>query len=157
VGGLHLDSLPMAMAIGLLVISCGAIVAGWGNLSLARRMRTFQTTRGEVVAREVARMVGADVVEARWGKGGGYRPKVTYAYMVDGVAFSSDQTSHAHHGLRRSIAEQQLAAIPDEVVVHYNPAAPQEAYLQKHGTRLGSALIAGGVLGVMIGLIALLG
>jgi hypothetical protein len=60
-------------------------------------------------------------------------------------------------GLKRSVAEQRLAAIPDEVDVHYDPAAPQEAYLVKHSPAIGIALIAGGCVGALVGLVLALG
>jgi hypothetical protein len=81
---------------------------------------------------------------------------VTYAYAVDGASYTSDRSSYAHRGLKREIAERELAAIPDEVDVHYNPAAPQEAYLRMHGPGWGYVLIAGGCLGVVLALIGLL-
>jgi hypothetical protein len=143
-------------AIAILVISVGAIVAGRGYVSTAQEMRSFATTRGHVTAREVVMMAGLSR-EGRWGQGGNYRPKVTYDYTVDGVAYTSDRTTYAHRGLRRSLAEQQLAAIPDEVDVYYDPAAPKEAYLEKHSPTLGRYLLAGGGVGVLFGLILLLG
>jgi hypothetical protein len=146
----------VASAIALLVISLGAIVAGRGYVKTSRRMRSFQTTRGRVVAKELARVPGLSR-EGRWGKGGNYRPKVTYAYTVGGVAYTSDRSSYATRGLRQSVAEQQLAATPDEVDVYYDAAAPQEAYLELHTPRLGHFLVAGGLVGALIGLILLLG
>jgi hypothetical protein len=143
-------------AIALFVISLGAILAGRGYVTTARRMRTFATTRGRVTGREVVMIAGLGR-EGKWGQGGNYRPKVTYDYTVDGVAYTSDRTTYAHRGLRRSLAKQQLAAIPDEVDVYYDPAAPQEAYLQTHSPALGRYLLAGGGVGVLFALILLLG
>jgi hypothetical protein len=143
-------------AIAILVISLGAILAGRGYTQTAKKMRAFAATRGHVTAREVVMMAGLNR-EGRWGQGGNYRPKVTYDYTVDGVAYTSDKTTYAHHGLRRSLAEQQLAAIPDEVDVYYNPAAPEEAYLEKHTPALGRYLVVGGSIGMAFGLILLLG
>jgi hypothetical protein len=143
-------------AIALFVISLGAILAGRGYMRAARRMRSFATTRGRVTAREVVAMAGLSP-EGRWGQGGNYRPKVTYDYSVGGVTYTSDRTSYAHRGLKRSLAEQQVAAIPDDVDVYYNPAAPDEAYLEKHTTALGRYLVIGGGVGVLFALILLLG
>ena len=50
-----------------------------------------------------------------------------------------------------------LGAIPDEVEVHYDPAAPQEAFLETHAPRLGRALIAGGAIGALLGLAIIAG
>ena len=146
----------MAAAVALLVISLGAILAGRGYVKTARRMRGFATTRGRVVARELAPVSGG-TREGRWGRGGGYRPKVTYTYVVDGSSHTSDKTSYAHRGLKKSIAEQELAAIPDDVDVHYDPAAPDEAYLTTHTPRTGYWFIAGEVAGVLFALLLAVG
>jgi Protein of unknown function (DUF3592) len=145
----------MAGSIFMLVISLGMIVAGWGYVRMSRRMRTFQTTRGRVVGRELA-TVGADTREARWGSGGGYRPKVTYTYTVAGVEYTSDKSTYAHRGLKKRLAEQQLAAIPDEVDVHYDPASPATAFLEKHNPRLGYWLVGFGILFALIALISMI-
>jgi hypothetical protein len=146
----------VAAGIFLLVLSCAAIIAGRGYVKTARRMRAFRTTRGAVVARELLEVPG-DNREGRWGSGGGFAPKPTYTYSVDGVAHRSDRYSYAMTGLKRSVAEQRLAAIPDEVDVYYDPAAPQDAYLVKHTPTIGIALIAGGCVGALVGLVLALG
>jgi hypothetical protein len=146
----------VAAGIAMLLISVGMIAAGRGHVKLARRMRSFQTTRGRVVGREVAVVPGAGH-EGRWGRGGRYRPKVTYEYTVGGVSYTSDRTSHVLRGLRESLVEQQLAAIPDEVDVHYDPASPGEAFLETHTPGLGRALMAGGAVGILLALVMILG
>jgi hypothetical protein len=45
---------------------------------------------------------------------------------------TSDKTSYAHRGLKKTLAEQKLAAIPDDVEVFYDPAEPETAYLSRH-------------------------
>jgi hypothetical protein len=146
----------VAGAIAILVISCGAIAAGWGYVRTARRMRSFATTRGTVIARSVVAIPGGSR-EGRFGRGGGYRPQATYRYEVDGVSHTSDRWGYAFRGLKHSLAEQRVNALPDEVEVHYDPAAPGEAYLETQTPRVGYWLVGGGGLGVLIGLIALLG
>jgi hypothetical protein len=108
----------VAGAIALLVLSCGALVAGWGYVKTARRMGAFATTPGTVIARELATLTGGER-EGRWGKGGSYRPQVTYTY---------------------------------EVEVHYDPAAPNEAYLETQTPTVGYLLVTGGGLGVLLAL-----
>ena len=147
----------MAAGIFLIVLSLGAIAAGWGYVRTARRMRGFATTRGTVTARGVAPVPGGDTREGRYGKGGGYQPQITYAYAVEGVAHTSQRWSYAARGLRRELAEQTAAAVPDDVEVFYDPARPDEAYLHTHTPRIGYWLVGGGVLGLLIGLVALLG
>ena len=66
----------IAYGLAFLVIAIGAILAGRGYVRTARRMRTYETTRGRVFKRELATVAG-DTREGVWGKGGGYRPKVT--------------------------------------------------------------------------------
>jgi hypothetical protein len=141
----------MAAAIALFVISLGAIAAGWGYVKTARRMRDYETARGRVIKRELATVAGG-TREGRYGKGGGYRPKLTYVFAVDGVEHTSDKTTYAHRGLKQELAEQQLAAYPDDVEVFYDPASPDDAYLEKHSPGLGYWFLAGGAFGVLIAL-----
>jgi uncharacterized protein DUF3592 len=147
----------VAAAIFLVVLSCGVIVTGANYARAARRMRSFRVTRGRVIAREVAVVPSKNTREARWGKGGGYWPKATYTYNVDGVSYTSDRKGYAFRGLKHSVAVQALAAIPDEVDVHYDPAAPQIAYLETHRPAFGNALLGGGAVGLLVGLVVLLG
>lgn len=143
----------VVFGIGLLVISLGAIVAGRGYIRVAKRMRSYSTTRGRVVKRELARTSGGP--EGKFGKGGNYRPQVTYTYVVDGVEHSSDRLSYAHRGLRESLALEQLRAIGDEVDVHYDPADPDQAYLERHTPRIGYWFVGGGTIGALLGLLML--
>ncbi|MDR3662726.1 MAG: hypothetical protein P4L86_20485 [Mycobacterium sp.] len=43
----------MTVAGSALVVALAAIVAGWNYVSAARKMRSFNTTRGTVLSREV--------------------------------------------------------------------------------------------------------
>jgi len=146
----------VAATIFLLVLSLAVLAVGLSFVRTAKRMRTFTTTRGRVVERELA-LVGGDQTEGRWGRGGGYRPKVTYTYEVDGTSYTSDRSGLVHRGLKKTLAEEALAAIPDEVDVYYDPAAPQEAFLETSTPRVGRFLIAGGGCGVVLSLLILLG
>ncbi len=145
----------MAAAIALMVISLGAIVAGRGYVKTARRMRSFATTRGRVLERGIEAVPGGSR-EGRWGKGGGFQPKITYTYAVGGVDYTSSRSSYAYRGLKKSLAEQEAAAVPDEVEVHYDPAAPKEAYLHTHTPGIGKGLIAGGIVGVLLAVLILI-
>src|SRR4051794_9104688 len=112
----------MVFGIGLLVISLGAIVAGRGYTATARRMRAFAVTRGTVLEKRAVTVPGGDTREGRYGRGGGYMPYVRYAYSVDGADFTNDKVSYAFRGLKQSLAEEQVAAWPSTVDVHYDPA-----------------------------------
>jgi hypothetical protein len=118
---------------------------GYAYSALARRMRSYKSVSGEVIEREVAVVPSGDTTTGRWGEGGGYTPQVTYRYVVDGVEFESNKIARAIRGYKREIAERKLAAIPEQVVVWYDPNQPSEAYLQRHGPALGYAILALGV------------
>ncbi len=140
--------------IVILIISAGAVLAGWGFVRATRRMRSYQTTRGTVIGRELAAMP-LDTREGRWGKGGGYQPKVTYVYTVGGVSYTSDRWSYAAAGLRHDLAQKTLDAVPDQVDVHYDPRAPQQACLQIQSPGRGYLVLIGGALGMLAALAAL--
>jgi hypothetical protein len=145
----------MAGAIALIVISLGAIVAGRGYTNTARRMRGFATTRGRVLEKRAIPMPGGDTTTGRWGKGGGYQPYVKYTYEVGGTTYTHDKVTYALQGLKSENVEENLAAMPDEVDVHYDPANPQDAYLSKHTPTIGRWLIVGGSIGLVLGLLIL--
>ena len=142
----------MAGAIALIVISLGAIVAGRGYMTTARRMRAFAVTRGKVLEKRPIPMPGGDTRTGRWGKGGGYQPYVKYAFEVDAKPYTHDKVSYALHGLKEEIVAQELHELPDEVDVHYDPANPQEAYLKTHTPTIGRWFIVGGSIGLVLGL-----
>jgi hypothetical protein len=145
----------MLAAIFVLVIAAGSLAAGVGYVRAARRMRGFATTRGRITGRATEMVTAVDGREARWGDGGNYAPKFTYTYEVGGRTFSGDRLGYAKRGLKKSIAEQRAAAMPDEVDVHYNPADPADAYLETNTTTLGWVLVALGVVLALGDLIAL--
>ena len=147
----------MAFKIVVLIIACGAIAAGYGYVRLARQMRSYRTVEGQVIGREVAVIPGGAGGEGRWGSGGRYSPKITYSYVVDGVTHTCDRWSYAGNGRKLSVAEAELAAVPDMVTVFYDPDDPGQAYLHTHTPRIGYALLVGGAVGVVAALVALLG
>lgn len=138
----------MVAAIFSLLIALGAIVAGAGYVQQAQAMRGFQSTPGKVIKREIAPIPGGGR-EGALGEGGGLMPKVTYRYSVGEKELTNDRLAYAYRGLKRSVAEQKLAAIPDQVTVWYDPNNPQNAYLERHTPTLGWALITGGAIVVI--------
>jgi hypothetical protein len=144
-------------ALLVLVIAAGAIAAGIGYVRTARRMRGFATTQGTITSRDVGLIAGAvDPRDPRFGKGGNWTPRFTYAYDVAGMRYTGDKLGYATRGFRRSVAEQQAAEMPDKVVVHFDPAEPGDAYLQTNTPTLGWWLIALGVVLALGAVVALL-
>lgn len=139
-----------------LLLGLAFVYVGYTYGALARRMRSFKSVPGKVIAREVVVVPSGNTTTGRWGDGGGYTPKVTYGYRVDDVALESNKLARAIRGYKREIAERKLAEIPDDVVVWYDPTNPSEAYLEKHGPALGYALMALGV-ALTIGAIGAMG
>ena len=150
----------MLVGIFLLVISAGAVAAGVGYIRTAKRMRTFATTTGTIVERKVGRMATVNQGgpgDPAFGKGGNFTVQVAYTYEVGGQTHRSDKYSYATKGWRSTVAQEKLDAIPDQVQVHYNPASPDEAYLELNTPTTGYWLTAGGVLGALIGLALIAG
>lgn len=145
----------MLGAVFVLVIALGAIVAGAGYVRTAGAMRGFQPTIGRVLARDVA-PVSADRIEGRWGKGGGYAPKITYAYSAGGEEIVGDRLSYAARGLKLAIARERAEAYPDEVTVWVDPADPRRAFLERHTPTTGWVFIAGGAVGALGAIVVLI-
>jgi hypothetical protein len=141
----------MIAAVFVLVLAIGAVVAGAGYARKADAMRGFQVTPGRVVGRDV-RAITADRTAGRWGHGGAWTPRITYAYRVDGEELTGDRVAYAPSGVKRSVAERRAAAYPDEVLVWYDPANPRDAYLERHSPRLGIVLV---VCGLLVAVIAI--
>ena len=139
----------MIAAVFVLVLSIGAVVAGAGHARKADAMRGFQVTPGRVLGRDVA-AITADRTVGRWGDGGAWTPRITYAYTVDGEELTGDRVAYAPSGLKRSVAERRAAAYPDEVLVWYDPGNPSDAYLERHSPRLGLVLVACGLIVALI-------
>ncbi|MUL76859.1 DUF3592 domain-containing protein [Mycolicibacterium sp. CBMA 226] len=146
----------MALAGLALVVALAAMAAGARYLVVARKMRSFNTIRGAVLKREISPTPASLGREGHWGSGGNYQPKVTYSYVVDGVAYRSDRWSYGSEGLKRSVAERVLATVPDDVTVYYDPADPQQSYLQTASPTIGYALFAGGTAVLLVTLVTIL-
>ncbi|MEO8799794.1 MAG: DUF3592 domain-containing protein, partial [Polyangiaceae bacterium] len=78
--------------------------------------------------------------EGAFGDGGGYTPWVKYRYVVDGKTFESDRIGYSKRGSKESVARRLLAEIPDEIVVWYDAAKPEEALLEKSSATFGFIL-----------------
>ena len=121
----------------------------------ARRMRTYETTRGRVFERELATVAG-DTREGVWGKGGGYRPKVTYVFTVDGVEHRPTRSPTRIADCANRWPSRRWPRSRTRSTCIYDPETPDEAYLVKHSPRLGYWLLGGGILGALFGLLLVL-
>lgn len=116
----------------------------------------WYTTKGRVTERGVYRpnqpMLSASAFR--------YSPLVKYTYQVDGRDFESNSILpsriQAPRHSSQKWAQKQADSFADEVVVHYNPTDPAEAYLtQVSKTTLYIVLLASGF-ALLIGLLFLL-
>jgi hypothetical protein len=147
----------MAATVFALLLGLAFVVVGAMTARLARRMRSYRTVPGRVVAREVVTVPSGNTTTGAFGEGGGYTPRVTYRYVVDGVEHESSRLALAITGYKHAVAERKLAEIPDEVVVWYDPQKPGDATLRRSGPALGYAILALGACLVVGALLALLG
>jgi hypothetical protein len=99
------------MAATLFVLLLGLAFVGVGVMivRLARRMRSFRSVRGRVITREVVTIPSGNTTTGVWGEGGGYTPRVTYRYVVDGVEHESNRLALAISGYKHAVAERKLA------------------------------------------------
>lgn len=130
----------MVSAVFVLVLGLAFTAVGANYIRRARRMRHYRGVPGKIVSREVVPLRSLGTQEAAFGDGGGYGPKVRYRYTVDGVELEGDRIADVDRGFKRSAAERELARIPDDVTVWYDPARPDDAVLKKHGPLLGILL-----------------
>jgi hypothetical protein len=148
----------MLAGLFALLIAAGAIAAGVGQIRIARRMRFFQKTRGRILTREVYDDINFSNQEGKWGKGGGYTPRYTYSYEVGGVPYTGTKFTYTVRGYKKSIVQQMIDAMPDDVDVYYDPDDPGEAYLAlEKSPTIGWVLIGTGVVIALFGLAFVVG
>jgi hypothetical protein len=133
-------------AIILTLIGIALVAGGITNLVRAWRTRAWPVVDGRVVARSV--------VESRrssepWTA---YEPRVTYLYEVAGRSYEG-------HALRTSVpvyveakAHAVVDSLPDQVLVHYDPAHPDSAVLFVEPLSWPVVMLIGGFLATLLGL-----
>ena len=142
------------MIVSIFVIVLGAFLLV-GALTLgvkSYRVRGFPRTTGRVVEREIGPSTSA---QSNTGKV--VEPRVRYTYQVNGKEYSGSKIGLDTRAYDPASAKRVLAAIPDEVEVHYNPTNPEEAYLEP--SSLGLAIVfllfgAGAFIGGALSLLA---
>jgi hypothetical protein len=111
---------------GVLFLVFGAVGLFVG-ITLARgalRFRKWPTVSGRIVEREA--QARPELAGHRMAQ---YEARVRYEYVVGGRKYVGTRLRAGTELESREAAQRDLAKIPDEVTVHYNPQNPAEAYL----------------------------
>jgi hypothetical protein len=111
-----------------LLIGVVGLWTGFKQLRNRAELDNWPTTKGRVIERGIFRPpVPTGPPAFR------HAPLVRYAYQVNGKDFVNDFINPKRMQLPRHStirwAQKRLAAIPDDVCVHYNPANPAESFL----------------------------
>lgn len=141
--------------VGFGLFGLALIFAGWTGLrSGALHFRLARTSRRwpEVTGR----VLSAQVEPENWNDPELtiYEPRVTYAYVVNGVAYTSNRVTVNDYGYRSwDDAEQVVATYaPGPVAVHYDPMAPQSSLLSTAGPHEGVIKAAMAALALLAGM-----
>ncbi|HEX7663769.1 MAG TPA: DUF3592 domain-containing protein [Polyangiaceae bacterium] len=132
----------MLTALFVLALSLAFVWVGVTYVSSAWRMRDYVSAPGHVIERDVHVLGSAGTREGAIGDGGGYTPWVKYRYVVNGKTYEADRIAYVRRGSKEAVAKTLLAEIPDDVVVWYDPAKPEEALLEKNSATFGFVLVA---------------
>jgi hypothetical protein len=136
----------LALALGL--------AAFWAARSQHRtraRVLGWPTVPGRITARDVIKPTNRGAMSA---PGNRFAPDVRYAYTVDGAAHEGDKITLPWTSVgSRKWAEKELARIPDDVAVRYDPADPATSCLFPPGRRNVALYIGGGVFCLFIALL----
>ena len=145
----------MDYVYGLIAIGLGlfAFYAAFSIVQMRRRVNSWPTVPGRVTMRDVIRPTdrGRTSLPAfRWAA------DVRYTYSVDGVEYEGDKSTlpWSATGSRKS-AEQELARIPDETDVRYDPADPKTSCLYPPARKNIAIYIAAGIAVILLGLVYL--
>lgn len=112
----------LVLAIGVMAVASG-IWIGWKNWTV----RSWPTTTGTVIQRGVG---PTDRAVATGPPAFRFEAKVTYRYEVNGQVFEGHTISPNTRASSEEDALKRAQAVPDRVMVHYNPEDPSEAYLR---------------------------
>lgn len=116
------------LAVAALLLLSGPVVIAFGvpNLLEAWASAGWPTAKGQVLVSEVVSTRGRM-------NSTGYRPRVAYAYSVDGREYKGERISHADEVAKsRQHAQQIAAAYPPaaSVTVAYDPDDPAASVLE---------------------------
>ena len=134
------------VAVFLLVISAGALVAGITMMSASSKARGWPVATGTIVERTV----GPSTTTGASRPGRYFEPRVTYDYVVDGKHYKGHRISLTTNAYDEGKARRVASELPDTVEVHYNPGDPGDALLQPSAIGMSIVVLIGGVIGLVI-------
>ena len=101
------------------LFGCVGLWVGIKARRAQQRTRGWPTAPGKILERAVGRSVG---------RGRAHALRITYTYEVGGKEYRGERV-HPVGEVGYLDAERRLAALPDPIPVHYDPADPASAYL----------------------------
>ena len=136
-----------------MVVGGIAIYAGGYVLSRTLKVRSWPTTPGQVISREIGprSTTGA-------GTGASYEPRVKYTYAVGAKNYTGDcLQSPGKQSYMYEAAKRFLDKIPDRPLVHYDPDNPANSCLYPSSVLWGWLILGLGVLTLLVALTLRLG
>lgn len=137
----------------MLAIGVVALVAGMRLEMKIAGIRRWPTTAGRWTRKEIAlrsAAVAADSPGRRW------QLEVSYTYPVNGVVYTGTRVYPYIHVYRIDEARKELAALPDEPTISYDPMNPGESYLYSGNLAWPRLAIGLGFVFAMLGLLMVL-
>jgi len=135
------------VAIFLMVISAGAVVAGITMMSASSKARSWPVVSGKIVERSV----GPSTTTGASRPGRYFEPKVTYSYVIGDKSYAGHRITMTTNAYDEAQARRVVDKLPDWVDVHYNPSDPSDSVLEPSALGLSIVLLIGGVIGLLIG------
>jgi hypothetical protein len=140
------------MAIFLLVLGVMAILAGVLLGCRVLAVRSWPT----VAATVTERGVGLPDQPTGGSQRARFVPSLILAYEIRGIKYVSTGRSLVQETMTEEEARAWVDAIPESPVIHYNPEAPGESYLEPGSLVLAGLALTLGLLAAAAGAIMLL-
>lgn len=137
----------MVIAIFLFVIGAFAVAAGVNMVGVTRRAQAWPQTAGRIIERGV----GEATTTASSRAGRYYEPRVKYTYNVAGTDYTGTRIDFNRAAYNKDSAEKRVAALPEQVQVHYDPQSPAESVLHPGSAGLPLVMVAFGALLALAG------
>jgi hypothetical protein len=141
------------VAVFVLVIGLGAMVAGFTMRSASSTARGWPVASGKITERTT----GPSTTSGASRPGRYFEPRVTYSYTVDGKPYQGHRIGLSTDGYDQDKAQRVADGLPERVDVYYNPRDPSDALLSPGSSGSGILLLILGALGLLIGAAMLYG